>query len=261
MEEYLKFAINISKYAGDLILKYFDIDNKEVEYKSDKTPVTIVDKQINKYLIDQVKVKYPNHGVCGEEEKYNESAKYLWVCDPLDGTSMFTRHIPVSVFSLALVIDGKPVVGVVYDPFLNELYTAIKGKGAYCNNKEIHVNNLDYGDLGCSIDYCMWNNSKYDTLEIIKELREYAKICQIGSVARASMAIASGKICAEIFPGTEHGNCDIAASKLIVEEAGGKVTNFFGEDQRYDEDIDGSLLTNGKLHEVILKKINNIYGG
>ena len=258
MEEYLDFAKNIASYAGKVINEYFYGDMK-IEFKSDKTPVTVADKMINHYLIEEVKKVYPSHGVMGEEESYNTDKRFLWVCDPIDGTSSFTRHVPISVFSLALVVDGIPMVGVVYDPFLNEMYTAIKGKGAYCNGKPIHVNNLDYGDIGCSVDYCMWNRAKYDTLEIVKRIRNKVKTCQIGSTAHACMLVANGSISAELFPGTAHGNCDIAASKLIVEEAGGLVTSFHGEEQLYNQDIDGIIASNGIIHKKLLSKIKDVY--
>ncbi|MBE6158041.1 MAG: inositol monophosphatase [Firmicutes bacterium] len=258
MEEYLSFAIGIAKYAGELMREYFKKENG-IEFKEDRTPVTYVDKTINNYLINEVKKNYPKHSVDGEEEKYIVDSNFVWVCDPVDGTSMYTRGIPVSVFSLALVVDGEVVVGVVYDPFLDDMYTAIKGQGAYCNGKKLQVNSLDLGDLGCSVDYSMWNNAKYDTLDLVREIRSDAKICQIGSVAHAAMAVASGKISAEVFPGTSHGHCDIAASKLIVEEAGGIVSNFHGEDQRYDEDIDGAIISNEVIHKNLVKKITDIY--
>ena len=169
---------------------------------------------------------------------------------------MFTYHIPVAVFSLVLVLDGQPIIGVVYDPFLDEIYTAIKGKGAYCNNKKISVNDKKFGELGCTIDYCMWYSAKYDTLKIIEEIRKDVHTCQIGSVAHACMLVATGKISGEIFPAVNHGHCDITASKLIVEEAGGKVTNFHNQSQRYDQDIDGAIITNGIIHEDLFKVIN-----
>ena len=257
MKEYLNFAINIAKHAGEKIKENFYIDNN-IEYKEDRTPVTLIDKQINEYLIEEVNRVYPDHSVDGEEAK-KDGSNYVWVCDPIDGTSMFTRRVPVSVFSLALVIDGIPTVAVVYDPFLDEMYTSIKGEGAYLNKKRIYVNDKKYGQIGSSIDYCMWNNARYDTIELIKKLRDNFKICQIGSTAHASMLVANGKISAEIFPGVEHGNCDIAASALIVEEAGGKVTNFKGEIQRYDRDIDGVILSNGIIHDELIKLIKEIY--
>ena len=145
LEEYLEFAKNIAKYAGKVMLKYFN-QNNGANYKGDKTIVTLADKEINSYLIEQVKLKYPSHSVDGEEEQFGNS-DYVWVCDPVDGTAMYARHIPVAVFSLALVIDGIPNVGVVYDPFTDSLYSAIKGKGAYKNNEKIFVNNYELDDM------------------------------------------------------------------------------------------------------------------
>ena len=80
---------------------------------------------LNFYKFSRLLHKFAKNMVDGEEEQFGES-NYKWVCDPVDGTAMYARHIPVAVFSLALVIDGKPIVGVVYDPFTDSLYTAIK---------------------------------------------------------------------------------------------------------------------------------------
>lgn len=259
MEEYLEFAKDLANEAGKIMRDYFYKDS-HVEYKTDNSPVTIADKSINKMVIEEVKKKYPDHGVDGEEDKYNVDKNYLWVLDPIDGTSSYTNHIPISVFSLALVIDGEPSVGVVYDPFLDEMYTAISGKGAFCNDKPIHVNIINFGEVGCTIDYCMWNHMKYDTFKVISKLRKNNKISMIGSVARACMAIASGKICGELFPGDEHGNCDMAASKLIVTEAGGKVTSFYGKEQKYNKGIEGAVASNGVIHDKLIEVIKKIEG-
>ena len=258
MEEYLEFAKRIARHAGEVIKDYFYKD-QQIEYKEDRTPVTIADKEINAYLIEEVKKTYQGFKVIGEELSLDNDSEYDWVFDPIDGTSMFTRHIPVSVFSLALVHDGEPVVAVVYDPFLDEMYTAIKGKGAYCNDKKISVNNKKYGEMGCNVDYCMWSSAKYDTLEIVKEIRENVKTCSLGSVAHACMMVANGKVSAEIFPGTSHGECDIAASKLIVEEAGGVTSNFHGENQRYDRAIDGFVASNKEIHDELIMRLRRLY--
>lgn len=121
-EKYLGFAKNIAKEAGKIMLKYFNIDNGAT-YKGDKTIVTLADKEINTYLIKQVQETFPEHSVDGEEETFGKS-NYVWVCDPVDGTAMYARHIPVAVFSIALVVDGNPIIGVVYDVFTDNLYTA-----------------------------------------------------------------------------------------------------------------------------------------
>lgn len=254
MDEYLEFAKMIAKHAGHVMLDLYNSD-MDKGYKEDRTVVTIVDKEINKYLIEKVKERYPEHSVIGEEENYESNSKYVWVCDPLDGTGMYVNHIPVFVFSLALVYDGEPIIGVVYNANEDKMYTAIKGRGAYCNNEKIHVNSKHLGDLGYRTNVEIFNNNIVDEVALIQDIKSISKISCIGSVARSSMAIATGDFSADIFPGTKHGNCDIAASYLIVKEAGGKVTDLYGDNQRYDESIKGALISNGISHEEMLQKV------
>lgn len=253
--EYLNFAKDIAKYAGEIMLRYFSKDNGE-KYKGDKTIVTLADTEINSYLIKRVKEKYPSHAVDGEEEQFGES-NYKWVCDPVDGTAMYARHIPVAVFSLALVIDGKPIVGVVYDPFTDSLYTAIKGEGAYKNNEKISVNNYVLDDIKTVCHCDMWPKAKYNVCKVFEELRKKTILNDIGSITRASCCVATGDYSLTISTGTEHKHCDIAAVKVIVEEAGGKVTDLFGNEQRYDQSIKGALISNGVVHDEVVNVIKN----
>lgn len=250
MEEYLEFAKKIAAEAGKIMLKYFNEDNG-ANYKFDQTIVTKADTEINHYLVDQVKEKYPNHSVDGEEEQFGKS-KYVWVCDPVDGTAMYARHIPVAVFSLALVIDSVPNVGVVYDPFTDSLYTAIKGKGAYKNGIKIEVNDIALDDMRSVSHFDIWPEAPYKIIEPIKELGKKTYFVGIGSVIRACMCVANGDFNVAIFPGTKHKNCDIAAAKVIVEEAGGRVTDLFGSEQRYDQDINGAVISNGLVHDEVV---------
>lgn len=253
LNEYLEFAKNIAKNAGKIMLKYFNQSNG-ASYKGDKTIVTLADTEINSYLIEKVKEKYPTHSVNGEEEQFG-SSDYVWVCDPVDGTAMYARHIPVAVFSLALVIKGEPIVGVVFDPFTNSLYTAIKGSGAYKNDEKICVNDFEIDDIRtvCNFDY--WIKADYDVTKVLNKLRKRAYFVGLGSVIRAGMCIATGDFSLAIFPGTLHKNCDIAAVKVIVEEAGGKVTDLFGNEQRYDKSIKGAVISNGKIHREVIELI------
>ncbi len=227
MEEYLEFAKDIAYQAGKIMLKYFN-QNNGASYKGDKTIVTIADTEINSYLIKRVKEKYPEHSVDGEEEQFGKS-NFVWVCDPVDGTAMYARHIPVAVFSLALVIDGVPNVGVVYDPFTDSLYTAIKGKGAYKNNEKILVNDYTLDDIRTVCHYDLWPSADYNISKAVQELEHKAYFIGLGSVIRACMCVASGDFTLAIFPGTKHKNCDIAAVKVIVEEAGRKSYRFIWE--------------------------------
>ena len=258
-QEYLEFAKDVAKNAGEIMLKYFNVNN-DATYKDDKTIVTLADKEINSYLIERVKDKYPDHSVDGEEEMFGES-EYVWVCDPVDGTAMYARHIPVAVFSLALVVNGSPIVGLVYDVFTDNFYTAIKGKGAYKNDKQIKVNDVDLGDIRGVANFDMWSNAPYNIYDTIKELGKETYFVSLGSAIRACMCVASGEFQFTIFPGTTHKNCDIAAAKVIVEEAGGRVTDLFGEEQRYDTDINGAIVSNGIVHNRVIDTIKRCVNG
>jgi Archaeal fructose-1,6-bisphosphatase and related enzymes of inositol monophosphatase family len=252
-EEYLEFAKEIAHYAGKIMIKYFNQDNGS-SYKTDNTIVTLADTEINSYLIEKVKEKYPTHSVDGEEEQFGES-NYVWVCDPVDGTAVYSRHIPVAVFSLALVIDGVSTIGVVYDPFTNNLYYASLGEGAYKNERKISVNDTPIDDMKSVANFDNWPESPYNIYPVISELGKRTYFLSVGSVIRACMCVASGEFNLALFPGTKRKNCDIAAAKIIVEEAGGKVTDLFGKEQRYDKDIDGAVISNGLIHDEVVSVI------
>jgi len=254
-QEYLEFAKNIAYKAGEIMMKYFK-SNNGASYKFDQTIVTKADTEINDYLIKRVIETFPTHSVDGEEEQFGNS-NYVWVCDPVDGTAMYARHIPVAVFSLALVVDGNPLVGVVYDPFTDSLYSAVKGQGAYKNNEKISVSsiNLDDSKSVCNFDV-MPKPEYYNICEPVKELLKKSYFVSLGSVIRAGMCVANGDFNLAVYPGTKHKNCDIAAVKIIVEEAGGKVTDLFGNEQRYDKDIKGAVISNGKVHDEIITLLN-----
>jgi len=255
-KEYLEFAKEIAHEAGKIMLKYFNA--KDISsYKGDKTIVTLADKEINTYLINKVKEKFPTHSVDGEEEQFGKS-DYVWVCDPVDGTAMYARHIPVAVFSLALVVNGESKVGVVYDVFTDTLYSAIKGEGAYKNGEKMIVNNYELDDMRSVSNFDMWPEADYNIYDIIKELGKKTYFVSVGSVIRGCMCVASGEFNLGIFPGTKRKNCDIAAAKVIVEEAGGRVTNLFGEDQRYDTDIKGAIISNKKVHSEVFETIKKL---
>ena len=254
-KEYVEFAKSIAYKAGEIMIKYFKSDNG-ASYKYDQTIVTKADTEINSYLIRRVKETFPTHSVDGEEEQFGES-DYVWVCDPVDGTAMYARHIPVAVFSLALVIKGVPIVGVVYDPFMKNLYSAVKGKGAYMNGEKIFVSDIKLDDMKSVSHFDMWTKAEYNVYDVIKKLGERTYFVSVGSIIRACMCIANGDFNLAIFPGTKHKNCDIAAVKVIVEEAGGKVTDLFGHEQRYDQDIKGAIISNGLVHSQVVSLIND----
>jgi len=255
MTTYKDFAIGMAREAGKIIRGNFTLGMKR-ELKADSSPVTETDIAINSLLVEKVKTDFPDHGVKGEEESYKDDRKLLWVCDPVDGTIPFTLGIPIFTFSLALVENGVPILGVTYDPFMDRMFFAEKGNGAFLNDKPIRVSEKE--DLNNSyITFEAWAKSKYPVWDLNRQLEEKGvKTLKLTSIIYPSSLVATGELVATIFPGKyPH---DAAAVKIIVEEAGGKVTDFFGNEQRYDQEINGFIASNGKVHDQLVEIVRQV---
>ena len=249
----LEFAKDLALEAGKIMKANFTL-NMEKQWKEDASPLTVADTTINRLVIDKVRAEYPDHNVKGEEESAlgNESS-YLWVCDPVDGTIAFSHGLPISTFSLALVQDGISQLGVVYDPFMDRMFSAEKGKGSFLNNEAIKVSELGITSLNKSaMAIENFARAKYDLIETERFLTEKnVKLMKLCSIVYPTVLVANGEFIGTIFPhDTAH---DAAAIKIIVEEAGGKVTDLFGNDQRYDQPIKGFIASNSKIHEELVK--------
>ncbi|MDO8335922.1 MAG: inositol monophosphatase [Candidatus Saccharibacteria bacterium] len=252
----IEFAKNMAIVAGEIMKKYYRVE-QGVEIKEDNTPVTLADKEINDLLIESVKTEFPEHGVLGEEASWNEDREKLWVCDPIDGTVPYILHVPTSAFSLALVIDGVPTVAVIYNPWIDEVYTAVKGKGAFRGKDAIHVSTKMWGNgvhVGNSGDVLGNPISAEFSKDLYKG--EGVIVNNIPGLAYTGATIAEGVIDGKIF--THHTAHDIAALKLIIEEAGGKVTDLEGNEQRYDQRINGAIMTNGLIHDKLVEIVGQV---
>jgi fructose-1,6-bisphosphatase/inositol monophosphatase family enzyme len=255
MNDYLEFAKRLALQAGDIMLQHFH-DDVEQHEKDDNTIVTVADELINQLVIDEVERAYPEHSVFGEEASSDKQSGLAWVCDPIDGTVPYSKGLPVSVFSLALVQDGVPIVGVVYDPFMKRLYSAIKGGGAFLNDKPVRASEVGL-ERHAIVNIEWWPEAEYDIDTVCHQLSLDTKayVLHLGSVIDAACYVAAGRYEACIFAGTNGKNVDIAAVKVIVEEAGGKVTDLFGNEQRYDEDIKGAVISNGAIHAKLVQRM------
>lgn len=254
MAEYakeLEFAKYIAKQAGEIMLQHFSKNTITVKWKEDNTPVTIADKEINKLVIDSVKSQFPKDGVLGEEESYLQDQNRLWVVDPVDGTQPFSIGVPLSTFSLGLVIGNKAVLGVVYDPFQDRLYWS-SGSGAFLGDKELIVNSSpdlsqNYVVLSSRMggDY-METGSALDAI-----IKADGKVFNFRSIIYGFMLVATGKAVAAAA-----GYCqpwDLAAALPILNGCGAKVTDFDGKVINYNDVSNGIMVTNGKVHEQMLQ--------
>jgi myo-inositol-1(or 4)-monophosphatase len=250
---YKQLAIKIAKESGRIMRNNFKLGMQR-NWKKDGSPVTATDLKINSLVIQQIKKYFPEHSIIAEEGSALKKSDYVWVCDPLDGTIPFSHGIPTSAFSLALVFKGQPILGVVYDPFMDRLFSAEKGKGAFLNNKRIHVSKIKkLNDKRTAIDMCYWKTARYNISKIAEHLIMKIGVINISGsgIIYSGMLLAAGELSVVFFPHyTPH---DVATIKIIVEEAGGKATDLFGNQQRYDRKTKGLLATNGYLHKELLK--------
>jgi len=245
--------IQISKEAGEIIREGFN-KNVKIAYKSnEKDLVTEVDKLSEKHITDFIKAKYPSHGILAEESgNIKEGEEYLWVIDPLDGTVNFAHGLPVFSISIGLRKNKQTIAGIVYDIMQNIIYSAEKGKGAFADSKKIHVTenkNLGHALLVTGFPYSIESNPD-NALGKFTSLTMAARgIRRLGSAAIDLCYVAKG-----VFDGFWEvflNPWDMCAGKLIVEEAGGFVTDFEGNEMDiYSKKI---LATNGKIHQSMIE--------
>lgn len=137
----LAFAVSVVRRAGEIMRTY--ATDTQTKWKADNTPVTVADGAVNDMVIVAVREAFPEDGVEGEEGSYKPQRHRRWVVDPVDGTQAYDLGVPLATCSLGLVVDGEAVLGVVYDPYMDRLYTAVKGGGAFMNGERIAVSQND----------------------------------------------------------------------------------------------------------------------
>jgi myo-inositol-1(or 4)-monophosphatase len=258
---YLEFAKKLAHDAGKIAKQYFGSAGK---LKVDGSPVTLADTTINSLVIRRIQETFPNHSVLGEEESFNQAqSEYVWVCDPIDGTRPFMMGIPTFVFSLALCRNGEVVIAVIYDPFLDKLFSAVCGGGAYCNGKVLQIQNWDSFIFGMPVHVDCYPLNLIDLTLVHNAFLHQGNLClQHHSICYTSMCLAQNSIQAVVFAGTFA--YDVAAVSLILAEAGAKVTDLDGNTQRYDKSVNGLLATSPKLFPMLFSlvtkhKKENVY--
>ena len=247
MKKELDVAIKAAKESGKILKKYFGKDFG-IYKKSDSTPVTDVDRLAEKKIVSIIKIHFPNHNFLGEEFKYEKTnSEFKWIIDPIDGTKHFIRKLPFYGTSIGLEKNGKIILGVIYMPSLGLLGHAALNSGAFVNGKRVKVSEINkiedsyvtFGDINNVVE-----------MEYIDNLLELTKLAESNrgfADVYGYLMVAQGNV--DIFTDTAS-PWDIAAAKIIIEEAGGKMTDLNGKDTIYSGN---ALATNGKLHDEVLK--------
>ncbi|HSW55771.1 MAG TPA: inositol monophosphatase family protein [Ignavibacteriaceae bacterium] len=254
----IKDIIQISKEAGVLIRNAFG-KSHSIEFKTNELNlVTETDKASEKLITDFIKKKYPLHGILAEEgSEANRSSEYLWVVDPLDGTTNFAHGLPIFAVSIGVQKNGETIAGVVYDVMRDVVFSAEKNSGSFENGKRINVSkndNLGHSMLVTGFPYDVKQNPDKAYERFITFLKKARAIRRLGSAAIDFCYAANG-----VFDGFWEVSLhpwDICAGKLIVEEAGGIVTDFDGNE--IDINSKRILATNGVIHQKMIDVMRSI---
>ncbi|MFC0117604.1 inositol-1-monophosphatase [Pseudoalteromonas xiamenensis] len=260
MHPMLNIAVRAARNAGKVILRACeDLSKVEASQKGSNDFVTNVDKDAEAVIRETILKAYPNHSIVGEELGQIEGtdADYLWVIDPLDGTTNFIKGIPHFAVSIALKVKGRVEQAVVYDPVRSELFTASRGQGAQLNSKRLRVSNAnDLSGTVLATGFPFKNKHHMDAyLDAFKALFVHtADIRRAGSAALDMAYVAAGRVDGFYEIGLKP--WDTAAGELLVKEAGGMITDFAGG-ANYNRS--GNIICGApKLCQAIVKEIRPV---
>ena len=229
MEQLLAFARNCAKDAGKIQLSYFRGNHLHIETKFNMHDVvTVADKESERCIIGEIKRTYPEHAILGEESGMHAGdSEYCWVIDPLDGTNNYSQGLHVFTVSIGLQYREETILGVVYAPYLGELYTAIRDRGARYNGKVIRVaekQDLAHSVLGTGFPYDKDVNPDNNAANLAAILPSIRWIRRMGSAAYDLCCVAAGWL--DGYWELALQPWDMCAGALIVQEAGGIVRRF-----------------------------------
>ena len=257
--EFVSAIEPIAREAGELLMSYF-ARRVPIEYKGDADLVTAADRASETLIIDRLQARFPRHDVIGEEGARRETgSEYKWYVDPLDGTTNFAHGFPVFCISMGLEHKGELIAGVVYDPTRGEMFAAEKGRGAWLNQRRLHVSKTArLPESLLATGFPSHKRHKNPNIHFYHQitLRTHG-VRRAGSAALDLASVASGR-----FDGFWEFNLnpwDLSAGVLLVEEAGGEVSGFQGQAFRLaDRDV---VASNGLIHADLLREFKEIFEG
>jgi myo-inositol-1(or 4)-monophosphatase len=252
----VKFASSVARGAGQ-ILKKGITGNVKVQFKGRINPVTEFDFKSEKYIVSKLRKKFPDHSIMTEEGGgKDENSDFVWVIDPLDGTVNYSHNLPVYGVSIALCKHDKPILGVVYDPERDELFSAADKLGAFLNGKKIKTTSerqLGRSLLSTGFSYKV-RTLRPNNLGLFARMVKTAQAVRRGGSAALDLAwLACGR-----FDGMwefDLAPWDSAAGIVLIKEAGGKISRIDGKQfSIFDSNI---MASNGLIHKQLQTALNN----
>lgn len=238
--------------------EFYRFSRSDTEYKTARDPVSYVDRQAEELLRERCARLLPEAGFILEESGgFGQEKEFLWVIDPLDGTKNFVHGIPLFGISVALLHQKEPLLGVVYAVPQDELFWAVRGEGAYLGKERLHVSTVEDPDKLLVVTGFMYRDPHRSELyfQALNEvMRRFGGLRRLGSAALDLAYVAAGRL--DVFFEMDLNPWDVAAGALIVQEAGGKVTDFAGHTNYL---FGGSILAGGTwAHEAVHRILQEV---
>lgn len=257
IEQLHSVATQAARSAGDL-LRYYAKTGFRIEHKNLLNLVTDADHAAEQCVIDHIRAQFPTHRILAEERGADAQplSPYEWVIDPLDGTTNFAHGFPTYAVSIGVVCDGVGILGVVYDPTRDELFTARAGGGAWLNGQPINVTSteqLDHALLVTGFSYDIRDTPNNNLNHFCQFALKAQGLRRTGSAALDLCYVAAGRF--DGFWEVKLNPWDMAAGVVILREAGGLVTDFGGKTHSiYQPEL---VASNGRIHTAMLDVIRS----
>lgn len=252
-----EFAIGLVLRAGNILMREFrKLAPEQIRFKKKRELVTKHDLSVDKFMVEKIRAAYPDHAILSEEEGFRRKAKsdYMWVIDPLDGTTNYIMRHTFFASTLAILKRGEPILGVIYAPYTRELFVAEKGRGAFKNEEKMHVSNEN--NLKNSFITFAYSHEPQSLKRAIGAYQHFEfearSMRHFGSSSLELAFVAAGRVEAQIITPPVR-IWDVAAGVLMVKEAGGMVTDFQGRSSRIA--YNGLVASNSRVHNKILQVI------
>lgn len=248
----IEIAVEAAKKGAEVALKYFETE-LEHEIKDDKSFVTKADREAEDAILAVLRAKFPDHSFLGEETgETGSKSEYLWVVDPIDGTANFVNGLPFWAVSVALVRNNEPICAVISNPAMNLLLHAERGKGLWHNDARLKVSTQSKDAAMFTVGVGKSQGVKDKVLAIFRESPKRLKTYRyVGSAALELALLARGGT--EGFISLGNSKWDYAAGVLLVQEAGGTITDLAGNPWTFEQNW--FVASNGVIHEDILEVI------
>jgi myo-inositol-1(or 4)-monophosphatase len=251
-EKALKVAEEASRMAGEMLRRHID-SSREIVYKGAVNLVTNFDRRSQEVIFSHLSSRFPDHDFLAEEDLCEQrGSEFRWIIDPIDGTTNYAHNFPIFCVSIALEWKSNVVCGVIYDPMREEMFSAISGKGSVMNGHRIQISatgDLDKSLLATGFPYDIRESEVNNIDHFVNFATRAQAIRRCGSAALDLCYVACGRF--DGFWELKLSPWDVAAGVLIVEESGGRVSDFQGEKASiYGKDL---LASNGLIHEQMIQ--------